>query len=89
VKIDLHKYVVNRDYIQRYYRKNKEIHDMGYAISLCAATTGCPCIALAFYLGEDIGYVPELLYIIDRLIKSGGYTGVIGMPESYLLAIKE
>lgn len=89
MKIDLNKYVVNKNFVQHFYRINKEVYGLRGCISLCATSTGCPCIAVTFYLGEDIGFVPELIEIINRFIKFYGYTAIIGAPESYYLAIKE
>ena len=89
MKVDLEKYIVNRDFVQRFYRKNKEMYGLGGSISLCATSTGCACVVVAFYLGEDIGFIPELIEIIKRLTKFYGYTEFIGAPESYYIAIKE
>lgn len=89
MKLDLTKYVVNRNFVQNFYRTNKEVYGLGNSISLCATTTGCPCVAVAFYLGEDIGFTPEIIETIDRFAKFYGYTEFVGVPETYLLAIKE
>lgn len=88
MKMDLNKYLINKSFIQNFYRKNKEIYTLGYTISLCGASTGCPCIALAFYLGEDIGFTQEILDTISRFAKNYEYTEFVGAPESYYLAIK-
>lgn len=73
--IDLKKYAINRPFIQQWYKKNNN-YDISKTISLHAAGMHCPCIALAFYLAEDIGYTPELIRIIDILIKTYDYTEI-------------
>lgn len=74
--------------MQGFYRTNKERYDLGSAISLCATSTGCPCVVVAFYLGEDIGFTPEVIDAINRFVKFYGYTEFIGAPESYYEALK-
>jgi hypothetical protein len=88
MKIDLNRYIVNKNFVQKFYKTHKVSYDLGSAISVCATSTGCPCVVVAFYLGEDIGFTPELIVIIDRLIKFYRYTEFIGAPESYYEAIK-
>lgn len=89
MKIDLTRYVVNKKFVQNFYRAKKEQYDLGSAISMCATTTGCPCVVVAFYLGEDIGFTPEVIDSINRFVKFYGYTEFIGAPESYYEALKE
>ena len=88
MKMDLNKYTANKKFIQNFYKKNKNLRDVEYCVSICAATINCPCIALAFYLGEDIGFTSEILDLIVRLSKSSGYDEFINAPESYREAIK-
>jgi len=64
------------------------MYDLGSAVGLLATSTGCPCVVVAFYLGEDIGFTEELLGIISRLTKFYGYTEFIGASESYHEALK-
>lgn len=65
------------------------MYDLGSVIGLLATSTGCPCIVVAFYLGEDIGFSFELVGIINRLGNFYGYTEFIGAPESYYEALKD
>jgi hypothetical protein len=82
MKIDLKTYSINRKFIQNWYKNNKDKSlDIGTIVSLCASATHCPCIALAHYLAEDIGYIPELTGLIDGFIKFYGYTEVLGQKE--------
>jgi hypothetical protein len=76
MQLDLNTYSVNRIPIQDWYRwhGDQRITDI---ISIQAAGTHCPCIALAFYLAEDIGYTPELIRLIDIFIKDYGYTEIL------------
>jgi hypothetical protein len=89
MKVDLTRYTVNRSIAQRFYRTKKSVYDLGTIISLCATTTGCPCVVIAFYLGEGIGFTPEVIDEINRFIKFYGYSGFIGAPESYYEAIRD
>lgn len=88
MRVDLNKYVINRKFAQDFYKAKSNIYDLGIAISLLATITGCPCVVIAFYLGEDIGFSIELVGIISRLGKFYGYTEFIGAPESYYEALK-
>ena len=89
MKVELNKYAVNKTFIQKFYRTNKELYSLGSTISLCATGTGCPCIVVVFYLGEDIGFTPEILEAIDRFVEFYGYTEFLDAPESYYAAIQK
>lgn len=80
MKIDLNKYSINRPFIQDFYRKST-IKDVSYTVSMCSTSTHCPIIVLAIFLGEDIGYTPEIVSIVERLIKFYGYTEILGQKE--------
>ena len=66
---DINRYVVNRPFIQNYYRLNGG--DPVYAVSLLAATVGCPVIVLAYYLAESVGFTPGLIKTIQSQIDRG------------------
>lgn len=83
MKVDLNKYIVNKKFVQSFYRQKKSLYDVGSTVGLLATSTGCPCVVVAFYLGEDIGFTEELVAIIGRLVKFYGYTEIIGASESY------
>jgi hypothetical protein len=80
MRLDLNKYVVNKAFIQEQWRKSPN-RDIGQVISMVATSTHCPCVVLAFYLAEGIGYTPELTKIIGDLIKFYGYTEILNQSE--------
>ena len=86
--VDLTRYEVNKSIVQRFYRAKNNIYDLGTIISLCATSTRCPCVVIAFYLGEDIGFTSEVIDEINRFVKFYGYSGFIGAPKAYYEAIK-
>lgn len=69
MRFDLNRFLVNKLFVQNYFKKNGG--SPGYAVSLISATAGCPVIVLAFYLAEDIGFVPELVKTIQTQINRG------------------
>lgn len=80
MQLDLDTYASSsKEAIQNWYRRHNDerITDI---ISIQAACTHCPCIVLAFYLAEDIGFTPELVRLIDIFIKSYGYTEIRNQP---------
>jgi hypothetical protein len=81
--VDLNKYTVNKKPIQDWYRNNKDNAPIGLMVSSMAVSTMCPCIVVAFYIGEVSGWPQEILESIERLTKFYDYTEVIGKPESY------
>lgn len=76
---DLNTYIVNKEFAQQWYGQRLD-WDVREAISLLSATTQCPCIAIAFYIGESIGFTPLLMSNIDSLIKIYGYTKIKNQP---------
>lgn len=85
--IDLNKYAINRPFIQQQYDK-EPTRDVVWTVSMWAACTHCPCIVLAFYIAEHIGYTKELVNTIDHLIKDYGYTEILNqLPGSPYLTM--
>lgn len=80
--IDIGKYKINKKYIQDWYFRNKDDKDIGRMIATLACATMCPCIVVAFWVGEASNWRPETIVCIQRLIKFYGYTGVLNKPES-------
>lgn len=80
MRIDLNIYASNRRYIVDWYGKSKN-KNVSYAISFLAPILHCPCIALAFYISETVGFTVELRRIIDRQIESYGYREILNQPD--------
>jgi len=80
MKINLNQYVLNRPIVQSWWRKDKELTQdpeaLSKAIAAYAVATHCPCVAIAHYIAEDIGYNQILLDKIAMLMAFYGYTDV-------------
>ena len=50
-------------------------------ISMIAAITSCPCIAVAYYAGEEFGWTPEIAKYIKKMIDFYGYDEIRNKPE--------
>jgi hypothetical protein len=88
MQLDLNKYRVNKLFILTQYQKTKDRYSISDILSMASSTTHCPLLALNFYLSESIGYIPELIVIIDRLIAFYGYTEILGQsPDSPYLTM--
>ncbi len=86
--LDLNTYSINRPYIQQWYRESVD-KDISNAVSILASATQTPCIALCFYLAEDIGYNEEIVKIMDRLVQFYDYKHILNQqPDSpYLTSL--
>lgn len=72
--MDLSKYRgSNFEYIQNWLKREPEAN-----ISEISLATGVPVIAVCHFVGEIKGFTPELLGVIERLMKFYGITEVIG-----------
>jgi hypothetical protein len=80
MEIDLNKYANNRTPVQNWYR-DCNYDNISLAISIWAGGTMCPCICLAFYLAEDMGYTPELIRLINIFIKEYRYEKIHGQKS--------
>lgn len=78
--IDLNKTRVQASFMRRIYHRDT-VKDANKRVSEIAGAVQTPCIALAFYLAEDIGYTPELTFLIDTLIKFYRYDQILGQKE--------
>ena len=77
--LDLKKYSINRKFIQSEYAKDKN-KDIARVISTVGAGIHCPLLALCFYLAEIEGFTPQIVHMINNLIKFYGYTVISGQP---------
>lgn len=78
MRIDLDKYSINKEFIQRWYLESGE--PTGYAVAMMAQATLVPCIVVAYYIGEVSGWTPELLRHIEVLKTFYGYTEIVNKP---------
>ncbi len=86
--IDLNKYTVNKAFVIQWYKDNGK--DAEATISIMACSIMVPCLVLAFYLAEEIGFTEELIRKIDILIKFYGYKKILNQQSDspYLSMIK-
>lgn len=80
MKIDLNRYSVNRPFIQKWYR-DSDNKDISNAVSILSPATHTPCIAMCFFLAEQEGFSPEMVFLIDTLIRFYGYKQILNQPE--------
>jgi len=76
MEIDLNLYSHYSKFVKEWYARNSE-QGTGWTIGILAASTFCPCIAIAFYLAEDLGFTPQLVNSINILIDSYGYKKIL------------
>ena len=66
MKVELGKYRVNTKYIQDWVR-NKDISDIEDTANNISMSIFMPIIPVYWYLGEIIGFTPEILKKIEKL----------------------
>lgn len=79
--VDLDHYLVNRSFIQKWHQDNGD-NQPCLTVSILAPATHCPCIVLAFYLAETVGFTPEMMSMIEGLIKFYTYSEINHQPEN-------
>lgn len=77
--IDIGKFTASKLTILNYF-EGASGGDVQKTVSMGAQITGVPCIVIAFWLGERIGWTVEILETISRLINFYGYTEILGKP---------
>ena len=82
MKIDLSLYEVQRIPVKNWYRKSADRNlSISFMVSMWAATNQCPAILVAFLLAEEIGFTPDIIRIIDILIKCYQYDEILGQSD--------
>lgn len=79
--VDLNHYLVNRPFIQKWHADNG-VDDPGLTVAVLSPVTHCPCIVMAFYLSETVGFIPEMVDLIQTLIDFYGYKEINHQPEN-------
>lgn len=79
--VDLNTYLVNKTFVQEWHKENGQDKPC-LTVSIMAPATHCPCIVLAFYLSETLGFTPELTTMIGRLIKFYNYREINSQPDN-------
>jgi hypothetical protein len=74
MKINISNYILNKPIVQGWWRRDKDIGlDLPKCIAAYAVATHCPCIVIAHFIAEDIGYTPAINDQIESLTKFYGY----------------
>ena len=76
--VDLNVYKINKLAAQRLFL-SKDHGNIDKAISTIAIVTGCPCIVVAYWLGEIAGW-ETVEQQIKTLKQFYGYIGIINAP---------
>lgn len=77
--IDLNNYEVTKKYIMTWFKANPHIK-LTDAISQMAVATHCPCIAVEFFIAEEIGFTEELVKYLNSDIKNYCYPNILNQP---------
>ena len=80
MRVDIDKYAINREFVRKFYQNRQSDDDLGVLISSLACATMCPCIVIAYWIGEDSNWHPDTIESIKRLTKFYGYTEIVGKP---------
>lgn len=77
--IDIAKYERSKSFVlDFYYGKGRK--EVNYTVSMGAIIYMVPCIVIAYWLGEELGWPPEVVGKIDRLIKFYDYKEILNKP---------
>jgi hypothetical protein len=82
MKINLNNYALVKADLQRIVALQRDT-SIERCITIVSVATHVPLIAVAFFVGEAMGWPQEILDMIERLTKEYGYDEVIGIPESF------
>jgi hypothetical protein len=77
--MDIAKYEINKEFVKRKYDERKT-NDLIQLIAELAVGTMCPCIAIAYWVGEASNWPPEVVEHIKMLKDFYGYGEIYGKP---------
>lgn len=79
--LDINKYIINKKFIQDMYLNAGAGTHLGTLISSLACCTMCPCIVVAYWVGEVSNWHPDTVNSIKTLMKFYGYTNILNKPD--------
>lgn len=79
--MDISKYEINKEFVVRKYNERKT-NDLVRVIAELACATMCPCIAVAYWIGEAANWPPEVVKHIQDLKNFYSYTEIYGKPPN-------
>lgn len=77
--MDISKYEINKEFVVRKYHDRKT-NDLIQLVAELAVSTMCPCVAIAYWIGEASGWPQELITHTLELIEFYGYDEIKGKP---------
>lgn len=81
MRIDLQIYKINREFVHKWFLE-KGNGDISRSISILAIVTGCPCIVIAYWLGEITNWPSDVIYSIQALKQFYGYSEILNTPTN-------
>lgn len=83
MNFDVSRYRVNKPQVKAWLERT-EGKDLEGEIAAMAVAMGCPLIAVYCYVGELIGFTPDVKDGLERIMRFYKYTSVTGIEEPYL-----
>lgn len=80
MQVDIDTYKLNKQFVSRWYEKNKFDYSPGQSVSVLSVSTMVPCIVIAYWIGDITGWPPEIIVTIKGLVKFYGYTEILNKP---------
>ena len=78
---DLNKYNAERKkFVQDWVKRNGHI-DITESVAIMAIASACPCIVVAYWIGEMFNWPDSVKKNVDSLMKFYRYSGVKNKPE--------
>lgn len=69
-----------KEFVQRWTLENTHV-DRSSIISIMAQSSACPCIIVAYWIGEVLDWPEDIKKSVDRLIEFYGYTELLNKPK--------
>lgn len=80
MRIDLDTYSVNKKFCIDWFN-SKGGKDIKRSVGMLASMTHVPCIAIAYWLGEETNWHPDAISSIKSLVDFYGYTTIENKPQ--------
>lgn len=78
--VDIDLYSANKQFVLNWFN-SRGGKDVMRTISTMGSSTGIPCIVLAYWLGPETNWHPDVLKSIANLKEFYGYTEILSKPQ--------
>ena len=78
--INLSLYKSSRPVVDKWCARRKN-ENLVNGVSQLASVTFCPAIVVAYWIGDNLGWPPEVVECINRLTEFYDYDAIEGKPE--------